>query len=383
MSDKRDYYDVLGVPREANAQQIKKAFRKLARQYHPDVSQEADAAERFKEANEAHEVLSDPQKRAAYDRFGHAGMSGAGGFGGSGFNADFAGGINEIFEEFFGGGGFGSSRRQQRGPRRGADLRYDLTITFEEAVLGVEKEIEFRRPETCDHCHGGGAEPGTTPTRCTTCKGSGEVRRMRQSILGSFVNVTTCPECRGSGELITSPCKECRGQKTVQKKVKKTIKVPAGVDNDNQLRVNGEGAPGVDNGPSGNLFIVFHVKDHDMFERRGNDIMLDLEINVAQAALGDDITVPTIDGKEKLTIPAGTQSGTVFRLRNKGVPYLQHEGRGDQLVITQVAIPKRLTEKQEKLFHELSQTLGKEVIPQKERGFLHNIKDALGDVFGV
>jgi molecular chaperone DnaJ len=262
-------------------------------------------------------------------------------------------------------------------------LRYDLTITFEEAVLGAEKEIEFRRPEICDHCDGSGSEPGTHPERCPSCNGTGEVRRVRQSILGSFVNVSNCPECQGSGEVISSPCSECRGQKTVQKTVTRTIKIPAGVDDDNQLRLTGEGSPGVDGGPPGNLYVIFHIKKHEIFERRGNDIMVDLEVNVAQAALGDEITVPTIDGEEALRIPPGTQSGTVFRLRGKGVPYLRRDSRGDQLVITQVAIPSKLSLEQEELFHKLSATLGKEVIPKRDRGFMSQLKDALGDVFGA
>ncbi len=377
MSTKRDYYETLGVGRNADDKEIKKAFRRLARQYHPDVSTEANSDEKFKEINEAYEVLSDPQKRSVYDRFGHNGLNGMG-FDPSDFSG-FAGGVADIFEEIFGGGG---SRRRQ-GPRRGADLRYDLTLTFEEAVLGVEKEIEFRRPEQCDHCQGSGAEPGTSPSRCVTCNGSGEVRRTRQSILGSFVNVSTCPECRGVGEIITSPCSTCRGQKTVAKMVKRKIEVPAGVDNDTQLRLTGEGAPGKDNGPPGSLFIFFKVKKHEIFQRRDNNILLDLEINVAQAALGNEITVPTIDGEVNLTIPAGTQSGSVFRLRDKGVPFLRRDGRGDQLVIVQVGIPKKLSDEQEELFQQLSRTLGKELIPQRERGILSQLKDALGDVFGM
>ena len=379
MSDKRDYYEALGISKNANDQEIKKAFRRLARQYHPDVSDDPNASDKFKEINEAHEVLSDPQKRAAYDRFGHNGLNGMG-FDPSDFSG-FAGNVSSIFEEIF--GGFAGTTRQRNAPRRGADLRYDMTLSFEEAVLGVEKEIEFRRPEQCDHCRGSGADPGTSPARCHTCNGSGEVRQTRQSILGAFVNVTTCPQCRGSGELITSPCSVCRGQKTVQKSVTRPVKVPAGVDNETQLRLTGEGAPGVNNGPPGSLFIRFHVRKHEIFQRRNNDILLDLELNVAQAALGDEILVPTIEGEEEITIPAGTQSGTVVRLRNKGIPYLRREGRGEQLVIVQVGIPKKLSHEQEELFLQLAQTLGKEVIPKRDRGILSQLKDALGDVFGV
>jgi molecular chaperone DnaJ len=376
MSNKRDYYDVLGVARTATKDELKKAYRKLAMQYHPDVNKDGGADERFKEINEAYEVLSDADKRAAYDRFGHAGVQGAGGMGGF---TDF-GGFDDVFdfvEQFM--GGFGTSRRRRRGPRRGADIRYDLTLSFEEAVHGTEKEIEFRRPEVCEHCAGTGAEPGTQPQRCPTCNGMGEVRRER----GFFVNVMACPECQGNGEIIPSPCEVCRGRKQVQATVQRAVRVPAGVDNDNQIRLSNEGAPGADGGPPGHLYIVVHVLNHPHFVRRGSDILLDIEINVAQATLGDEITVPTVDGEEQLAIPAGTQSGTVFRLRGRGVPHVRREGRGDMHVIAQVAIPRNLTEEQRKLFDELSRTLGKEIIPQRERGILSQLKEALGDVLGL
>jgi len=386
MASKQDYYDVLGVSRAATPDELKKAYRKLARQYHPDVSDDPNANDRFKEISEAYEVLSDEQKRATYDRFGHAGFN-SGGPGFSGFEGDF-GTVADIFEEFF-VGAFGGRRRQRRGPRRGSDLRYDLTITFEQAMFGIETDIEIRRPETCDHCNGNGAEPGTAPITCPTCSGSGEVRRVQQSILGSFVNVTTCSQCNGTGEIISEPCTQCRGQKVVQRTVTKKVKVPPGVDNDTQIRLTGEGAPGVYGGPPGNLFVVLHVKEHEFFQRRSDDIWLDLQVNVAQAALGDEISVPTIDGDEKLIVPPGTQSGKVFRLRGKGVPRLDRSGRGspmgrgDQHVVIQVAIPKNLSEEQENLFGELARTLGKEVVPKRERGILGQLKEALGDFFNA
>lgn len=386
MTSKRDYYEVLGVSRSVSQVELKKAYRSLARQYHPDVNSDPNAGEMFKEISEAYEVLSDDQKRSAYDRFGHAGVNN-GGAGFSGFGSDF-GSVADIFEEFF-GGAFGGRRRQRRGPRRGADLRYDLTISFEEAVFGVEKEIEVTRPEVCDRCNGSGAELGTTPISCPTCNGSGEVRRVQQSILGSFVNVTTCPQCNGAGEVISEPCAQCHGKKQIQRTVTKMVKIPPGVDNDTQIRLTGEGAPGVFGGPPGNLFVVLHVRNHEFFQRRGDDIWLDLQVNVAQAALGDEIQVPTIDGEEGLAIPAGTQSGKVFRLRGKGVPRLDRSGRGspmgrgDQHVVVQVAIPKNLTDEQERLFGELAKTLGKEVIPQQEKGILSQLKSALGDFFSV
>ena len=387
MSSKRDYYEVLGVARTATKEELKKQYRGLARQYHPDVNGEADAGERFKEISEAYEVLSDDDKRAAYDRFGHAGV-GNGGFGG--FDQQGFGGFADIFEEFFGtfGGAATGGRRRRRGPRRGPDLRYELTITFEEAIFGTERDIEYRRAETCPVCSGSGAESGSRPITCTTCNGSGEIRRVQQSILGQFVNMTTCHTCNGTGEIIPDLCKECNGRKQVERTVTKKVKVPAGVDSDTQIRLTGEGGAGLDGGPPGNLFVVLNVTPHEYFQRRGDDIILDLQVNVAQAALGDEVTVPTVDGDTTLHIPGGTQSGRVFRMRGLGIPKLdrsgrgQNMGRGDQLVIINVAIPKSLTPEQQDLFKELSRTLGKEVVPQKDKGILGQLKDALGDLFG-
>lgn len=377
---KRDYYEVLGVARTADKTQIKRAYRQLARQYHPDVNKEAGADEKFKEINEAYEVLSDDEKRALYNQFGHAAVQGAAGPAG-GYD-DFAqnfSNMTDIFEEFFGGG-----RRRRGGPRRGADLRYDLEISFEEAVFGTEKTVEITRPDTCDSCRGSGAEPGTSPKRCNICNGTGEVRRVQQSILGQFVNVTSCPTCGGSGEIITTPCHKCHGRKQVQKTKTLKVKVPAGIDQDMQIRLSGEGAPGLDGGPNGNLFVVIHVKDHQYFQRQGTDIYLTLDINVAQAALGDEITIPTLDGEEPLTIPRGTQSGRKFTLRGKGVPHLQRQGRGDAHVIVQVKIPEHLTAEQEDLFGQLAGTLSdKVVIPQKEKGFLSNLRESLREVFDI
>ncbi|MCB0055645.1 MAG: molecular chaperone DnaJ, partial [Caldilineaceae bacterium] len=359
MTTKRDYYEVLGVQRSASQSDLKRAYRTLARQYHPDVNKDDGSDERFKEINEAYEVLSDADKRAAYDRFGHAGVNN-GGAGFSGFEG--FGSVADIFEEFF-GGGFGSGgRRRRQGPRRGADLRYDLRISFEEAIFGVEKDVEITRPEICSECTGSGAEPGTAPARCETCGGSGEVRRVQQSILGSFVNVSTCPTCQGTGEVITTPCRTCNGRKQVQRSRSIKVKIPAGVDNDTQIRLTGEGGPGVNGGPPGNLYVVIYVKKHEFFQRRGEDLFLDLQINVAQAALGDEVVVPTVDGEEKITIQPGTQSGSVIRLRGKGVPRLDRSGRGSNMgrgdlhVIIQVGVPKSLTDEQKKLFQQLSRT---------------------------
>ena len=375
---KRDYYEALGIDRNANGADIKKAYRKMARQYHPDINQEAGAEERFKEINEAHDVLSDDQKRAAYDRFGHAAFDGTGGMGGAGaggFDFDF-GDIFDIFNNFAGGGG--NQRRRRNGPRKGSDLRYDLTLDFEEAIFGVEKTVDVTRPEQCDTCTGSGAQPGTDSSRCKHCNGAGEVRKVQQSILGSFVNVSTCPVCEGAGEVIETPCTTCSGRKYVQKTRNLSVKVPAGVDADTQIRLTNEGGPGANGGPAGNLYVFIDVKPHAYFKRQGNDIVLDLEVNVAQATLGDEVMVPTVDGEEPLKIPAGTPSGKVMRLRNKGVPYLRSSGRGDQLVVVNVTIPTKLTEEQKRLFQELSKTLSKDpVIPQTEKGFFESMRDAL------
>jgi len=365
VATKRDYYDILGVPRGASVEELRRAYRRQAKQLHPDVNKEDGAEEKIKELNEAYAVLSDEQKRASYDRFGHAGVSGS--------MPDFSGfgGFGDIFEEFF---GFGTRPRTRRAPRRGGDLRYDLTLSFEEAVFGAEKEIEIHREEICSNCAGSGAAPGTTPITCSTCRGSGEVRQTRQTILGSMVNVTTCPTCGGTGETITTPCPTCRGRGLERVTRKRTISVPGGVDGGTQIRVAGEGEPGIFGGPHGNLYVVLNVRPHKYFRRRGEDILLDLSVNVAQAALGDEIAVPTVDGDEKLTIPAGTQPGKVFRLRGKGVPRLKRTGRGDQLVLIGVKIPTTLNAEQKKLFKQLAGTMDTEVEPQ-ERGFFDKLRE--------
>ena len=371
----RDYYEILEVPKNASGDDLKAAFRRLARQYHPDVNKEADAEERFKEINEAYAVLSDPEQRAAYDRFGHAGVRGPGGA--PNINVDFND-FADIFGDLFGFGGFGrSSRRSRNAPRRGADLQYRLDLSFEDAVFGVEKEIEVTRDEVCATCSGSGAEPGTTPVRCTTCNGAGEVRQVRQTILGSMVQVSTCPACNGAGETIATPCHTCQGRGQERRTRKKIVAIPAGVDTGTQIRLAGEGQPGVNGGPNGNLYIAIQVKAHKYFRRRETDVLLDLDINVAQAALGAEVEIPTVDGPAKLKIPAGTQPGKVLRLRSKGVPHLRGNGRGDQLVIVNVDIPARLNNDQRKLFEQLAKSLGSEVRPQ-ERSFLDWLKETLG-----
>jgi len=381
-SRKRDYYEVLGVAKGAGADDIKKSYRKLARQFHPDVNKAPDAEAKFKELSEAYEVLSDDDKRAAYDRYGHAAVDGSapGGAGGAGgFSGDFTGfgGLGDIFEEFFGFGGQrgASASASRRTPRRGADLRFDMTITFDEAAFGLEREIDVARYETCPRCTGKGAEPGTTPNKCSTCNGTGEVRRVQQSILGSFVNVTTCPTCRGEGETISMPCSQCRGNKKIRVSRRLNVKVPPGVDTGTQIRLANEGELGEFGGPPGNLYVVLNVTPHKFFRRREDDVVMEVQINVAQAALGDEIVVPTLDGDEKISIPGGTQTGRVITIKGKGIPHLRRQGRGDQLVVVQVAVPTNLTADQRKLFGELAKTLGKEVIPQSEKGFIDKLKD--------
>ncbi|MCB0169461.1 MAG: molecular chaperone DnaJ [Anaerolineae bacterium] len=380
MSNKRDYYEVLGVAKSASPEEIKKAYRRLARQYHPDVSEEADAETKFKEVNEAYEILSDEQKRGLYDRFGHAGVSGnAGGFGGGGFGFDVGRDPFEIFEEVFGSfGGFGGRRQTGRRPRRGSDLRYDLTLEFEEAIFGAEKEIEVPRRETCAHCNGSKAEPGTNPIRCPECNGTGEVRRQA----GFFINISTCPRCQGAGEIITTPCNECQGRGQIVKKRRLSVKIPAGVDVGTQIRLSGEGESGVYGGPPGNLYVVIKVKEHAYFRRNDDTIHLELAINVTQAALGDEVEVPTLDGKQLMTIPAGTQTGETIRLRGQGVPRLRRDGstsgRGDQVVTIQVRTPTNLSKEQRHLLLELGKTLDREVVPQREKSFFDRIRDAFG-----
>jgi len=367
MAEKRDYYQVLELDQKATPDDVRRAYRRLAKLYHPDANKEDGAEEHFKEINEAYAVLSDEERRTAYDRYGHAGLQG--------MPMDFDFGLGDIFEELFGFGTGG--RRNRRSPRRGADLRYDVSLEFEQAVFGVETEIEFNRLETCNACKGSGAEPGTTPVRCQTCKGSGEVRQVRQTFLGSMVNVGTCPTCGGRGETIHTPCRSCGGRGLERKGVKHVVPIPAGVDEGTQIRMAGEGEPGVNGAPQGDLYVVVHVKPHRYFRRRGDDILLDLSINVAQATIGGEVTIPTLDGDQALSLPPGIQPGRVMRLSGSGVPRLRRGGRGDQLVVISVEIPQSLTADQRELFNRLAETMGTEAQPQ-ERGFLERIRDLLG-----
>jgi molecular chaperone DnaJ len=371
---KADYYETLGVARTATPDELKSAFRNLARRYHPDVSQEPDAEEKFKEINEAYAVLSDAEKRTAYDRFGHAGVNGMGGVDFT--NVDLSDILGDLFSSF-GFGGFGRAR-SRTAPRRGEHLQYTLTLEFEESVSGIEKEIQFTRDEICSRCAGSRAEPGTSSVRCETCGGQGEVRQARQSLFGTITQVTTCPTCGGVGERIETPCRTCDGRGLERVMAKKMVTIPAGVDNGNQIRLSGEGQPGSNGGPKGDLYILVRVKPHKFFRRSNNDIHIDLNVNVAQAALGAEVTVPTVDGDEKLSIPVGTQPGKVIKMRGKGIPDVHGSGRrGDQLVLINVVIPNRLSDKQRELFEKLAESLGTEVKPG-ERGFFETLKDVLG-----
>jgi len=359
VATKRDYYEVLGVEKSASDDEIKKAYRKLARKYHPDVNPgNKEAEEKFKEINEAYEVLSDSSKREQYDRFGHdgpgAGFGGAGGFGG--FGAQDFGGMNDIFDMFFGGaGGFGGGQ-QQRGPRKGADLRYDLTIDFEEAVFGTTKTVTLPKWESCNTCHGTGAKPGSSPTTCSRCNGTGQIYTVQKTPFGQIQTAKVCPECGGKGTVIKDPCPECngKGKKRVNKKLE--IKVPAGVDVGSRLRMSGEGDPGEQGGPNGDLYIYINVRSHPVFVRDGDDIYMEQEVNIAQAALGADIQVKTLEGNVTLTIPAGVQSGAKFRMKGKGVKNIKGYGKGDQYVTIKVVTPRNLTTEQRDLLQKLNAT---------------------------
>lgn len=372
MAVKRDYYEVLGLNRSASEEEIKRAYRRLAFEYHPDRNRNHDAEERFKEINEAYEVLSDPEKRAAYDRFGHTGAPEfARGFDGfSGF-----GGFGDIFETFFGG----ATATRRRAAQRGADLRCNVAISFEEAVFGCEKELEISRTELCSACGGNGCEPGTQMERCPVCNGKGEVRRVQQSIFGQFMNITTCDRCHGEGRIITTPCSQCRGTGKERRVREIAIQIPAGVDDGSQIRLRGEGEAGSRGAGPGNLYVSVSVRPHKFFRREDENILCDMPINFAQAALGDEVEVPTVDGVVSLKIPSGTQSGKVFRIKGKGVPHLRGGSRGDQLVKIRVVTPQSLDEKQRKLFEELANTLGQAVLPADEKGFFDKIKDAFSD----
>ena len=376
MAAKRDYYEVLGVPKNASDNEIKKAFRQLARQYHPDVNKNPDAVDKFKEVNEAYQVLSDPQKRSAYDQFGHAGIDpnafAGGGFGGGGFGG-FGDIFGDIFSDFFGGG---SSSSRRNGPRRGADLRYDLNITFEEAVFGCEKEINVQKSVSCTNCSGSGAEPGSSRKQCPVCKGRGSVSMSQ----GFFTIQQTCHQCQGEGEIIDKPCKTCNGTGRIRQSSKLTVKIPPGVETGQKLKLSGEGEVGEKGGPSGNLYIFISVGKHDFFDRIGDDIICEKDITFPLAALGGEIEVPTLKEVVKIKIPAGTQTGKTFRLRGYGVKSLRNGGEGDQLVKIFVRTPTDLTAKQRELLKQLAEEdpESKATGIGSSKSFFDKVKQALG-----
>ncbi|MGL5348128.1 MAG: molecular chaperone DnaJ [Peptostreptococcaceae bacterium] len=369
MSTKRDYYEVLGVDKNADDQALKKAYRKLAMKYHPDRNpDDKEAEEKFKEVNEAYEVLSDSTKRQTYDQFGHAGMNGQAGFGGQGFGGQGFGGFEDIFGDIFGdmfGGGFGGGRPRRRGPERGADMRQSIEITFEEAAFGKKTSIKVNRSEECSECNGTGAKTGTSTKTCPTCNGAGEVRTVQRTPFGNVASSRTCSTCQGEGEVVESPCPKCSGKGSTRKVKTIEVDIPAGIDDGQMIKLSGQGELGSKGGPRGDLYIVVNVKNHQLFTREGFDIYFDMPITFAQAALGDDIEVPTLDGKVKYSIPEGTQTGTVFRLREKGITRLRGNGRGDQYVKVVVDTPKKLNEKQKELLREFAKECGEDVHEKK------------------
>ena len=377
---KRDYYEVLGISRTATEQEIKSAYRKLALKYHPDRNPaDKTAEERFKEAAEAYSVLADTDKRHLYDRFGHAGLGGAAtGFDPNAFTGfeDILGGLGDIFGF---GDVFGGSRRRT-GPQRGADLRYDLEISFEEAARGTETSIQIPRQETCETCNGSGAAPGSKPTTCPQCHGRGQLRYQQ----GFFTLARTCGQCRGTGQVITKPCTTCRGAGRVQKERKLTVRIPAGIATDQRLRLSAEGEAGPAGGPPGDLYVVIHVLDHPFFERHGNDLHCEIPLNFPTLALGGEIRIPTLDGEEAFDVPEGTQSGTTFRVRGKGMPDVSGRGRGDLLVTVKVITPKKLSKDQKKLLEQLARSLPNEKFEptpldeNADRGLFERVKDIFG-----
>jgi molecular chaperone DnaJ len=378
---KRDYYEVLGVSRTATEVEIKSSYRKLALKYHPDRNPGDKAAEEsFKECAEAYAVLCDSDKRAMYDRFGHQGVSGAAG-GAGGFDPsifqefDFGDILGGMFGDMFGGG------RRRGGPQRGADLRYDLEISFEESAKGVETTIQIPRQETCETCSGSGAAPGTTATTCDQCRGQGQVRFQQ----GFFTVSRPCPKCHGQGKIIAKPCASCRGAGRVAKERKLTVKIPAGIATSQQLRLQCEGESGSGGGPPGNLFVVIHVQEHEFFRRDGMNLFCEIPVNFTTVALGGEVQVPTLDGAESVKVPEGTQTGTTLRLRGKGMPDVNGRGRGDLFATVQVQTPKKLNKEQRQLLEKLADALPKEKFEPRAHGEQHderNLFDRVKDMFG-
>ena len=375
---KRDYYEVLGLAKDATDVQIKSAYRKLALKYHPDRNPgDHKAEEAFKEAAQAYAVLADPQKRSLYDRFGHAGVSGAGA--GAGFDPTIFADFSDIFSglgDMFGFGDiFGGARRRRGGPQRGSDLRYDLEITFEESAKGAETSILLPREETCETCNGSGAAAGTSPETCSQCRGSGQLRQQH----GFLTVARPCPNCRGTGRTIAKPCESCRGAGRIQHERKLTVKIPAGIATGQQLRLSNEGEHGTAGGPPGDLYVVVHVHEHSFFHREGDDLYCELPVQFPTLALGGRVTVPTLNGREEVNIPAGTQPGARFRVRGKGMPNVGGRGHGDLHVIARAAVPKKLSKEQKQLLEQFRKTLPDDVeIDQEDKPFFERVKDIFG-----
>jgi molecular chaperone DnaJ len=365
-----DYYELLGVPRTAAEGDIKRAYRQLARKFHPDVAEDKVAAEsHFKEINEAYEVLSDPQKRANYDRFGHGGNDG-GGAGFSGFGAE---GFGDIFDMFFGQSRAGGAAARSNGPQRGSDLRYDIEITLDEAFSGTQREISFRHLAACTTCRGSGAEPGTLVVPCDRCSGTGVARQVRQTPLGQFVTQTTCPKCQGDGQVVSTPCHVCRGRGRVEQDKTLTVKIPAGVDDGSRIRLTGSGEAGQRGGPDGDLYVYLSVRPHERFKRDGLDVYVEVPISFATAALGGEITVPALDGEQRLQIQPGTQSGSLYRLRSHGMPAVRGGTRGDHLVTVHVSVPTKLGKREREILEEYARVTADQ---EPDRSFLDRVKEA-------
>ncbi|MBR4949176.1 MAG: molecular chaperone DnaJ [Clostridia bacterium] len=381
MAEKRDYYEVLGVSKSSTQDEIKKAYRKLAKKYHPDMNPGDSAAEaKFKEVNEAYEVLSDESKKSKYDQFGHAGVDpnyGGGGYsyGGGGFDFGDMGGFSDIFESFFGGGG-SSSRRN--GPRRGQDIHTGITISFEEAIFGTEKTISVDRVEACDECYGSGAKKGTSPATCPTCNGTGQVRTTQRTPFGSFASTKPCSTCGGKGTVIKDPCTKCHGSGRINNKKTISVKIPKGIDNGQTISLSGQGNAGTNGGMAGDLLITVRVTSHKIFKREGQNIYCEFPLTYTQAALGCEVEVPTVDGKVKYEIPEGTQTDTTFRLKGKGVPSINGYGRGDQYVKVYVEVPTNLSKEQKELLKKFDELSGKKTY-SKQKGFFEKLKDAFTD----
>jgi molecular chaperone DnaJ len=362
MAAERDFYEVLGVERTANDAEIKRAFRKLAQQWHPDVNKEPAAQDRFKEVNEAYQVLSDPQRRQTYDMFGRAGLGAAGGAGGDqGFGTAGFGGFSDIFDAFFGGAAAGGARRGR--PATGSDLRYDLRISFVEAVLGTEKEIEFPVLGRCDTCGGSGGKQGTAPTQCPQCNGRGEVRSIRNTMLGQMVSASPCPRCRGEGRIVESPCEACRGEGRTERRRSLRVTIPAGIDEGHQIRLSNEGETGPRGGAPGSLYVAVHVAAHPSLTREGTELFYEADISIVQAALGTTLHVPTVEGDgTEVEIKAGTQPGTEIRLRGRGVPHLRRQSvRGDLHVVANVSVPTKLSKRQREMLEAYAKDAGESV----------------------